>query len=125
MRTATREERLDIETVVGGILIVGLSASIACIVAGLAWYRAVNGSFRLEYALPATGVGQFLVVDARTITSLHAGPRRLVDLGIGILMLTPYVRVLASMACFLAARNWKYAGFTATVLVTLTYALFH
>jgi len=39
-------------------------------------------------------------------------------------MLTPYVRVLASMLCFAAARNWKYTCFTATVLATLTYALF-
>lgn len=84
----------------------------------------MNGSFRLEYALPATGVGQFLVADARTLASLHAGPRRLVNLGIGILLLTPYVRVLASMVCFAAARDRKFACFRATVLATLTYALF-
>jgi uncharacterized membrane protein len=119
-----RSRGLDMETLVGGILLAGLLGSIGCIVAGLLWHRVEAGAFTLDYELPATDVVGFLRADARTLFSLHAGPRRLVDLGIGILMATPYVRVLASLAYFLVVRNWKYALFTITVLTTLTYGLF-
>jgi len=40
-------------------------------------------------------------------------------------MLTPYLRVVASMAYFtFVARDWKCAFFTGVVLATLTYSLF-
>ena len=42
-----------------------------------------------------------------------------------MLLLTPYVRVLASMLYFaLVERNLKYSVFTAFVLLVLTYSLF-
>ena len=42
-----------------------------------------------------------------------------------MLLLTPLVRVLASLLFFaLAERNWKYALFTGFVLAVLTYSLF-
>ena len=42
-----------------------------------------------------------------------------------MLLLTPYVRVLASLLYFaFAARNWKYALFTGFVLAVLSYSLF-
>jgi len=125
MAPSERTDAHGMEALIGGILLTGLCLSIVCILAGLAWYRAVSGTFRLDYELPATSVVQFLLADARSLSSLHAGPRRLVSLGIGILMATPYVRVLASMAYFAAVRNWKYVGFTGTVLALLTYGLFH
>jgi uncharacterized membrane protein len=40
-------------------------------------------------------------------------------------MLTPYLRVVASVVYFMAGlRNWKYAVFTGFVLAVLTYSLF-
>ena len=52
-------------------------------------------------------------------------PRLLINLGIALLMLTPYVRVLASTFYFaLAERNPKYTLFTGFVLAVLTYSLF-
>jgi len=39
-------------------------------------------------------------------------------------LLTPYVRVLASMIFFLVERNWKYSVFTFFVFAVLTYSLF-
>jgi uncharacterized membrane protein len=51
-------------------------------------------------------------------------PRLLVNLGIGVLLLTPYVRVLASLVYFATVeRDPKYALFTAFVLAVLTYSL--
>ena len=49
----------------------------------------------------------------------------MIDLGLAALLLTPFVRVLASMLYFaVAERNGKYAAFTGFVLVTLSYSLF-
>jgi len=49
----------------------------------------------------------------------------LINLGIAVLILTPYVRILASVLYFaFVARNWKYTLFTASVLGVLTYSLF-
>jgi uncharacterized membrane protein len=46
-------------------------------------------------------------------------------MGIGVLMLTPFVRVLASVFYFaFVEHNWKYTLFTAFVLSVLTYSLF-
>lgn len=113
------------EKLIGGILLAGVIASLACIVAGLAWHWAAAGTLRVEYELPTTNVAGFLLADARTVSSLHAGPRRLISIGIGLLLATPYARVLASMVYFVATGNWKYSLFTAIVLATLTYGLAH
>jgi uncharacterized membrane protein len=52
-------------------------------------------------------------------------PRVLINMGIAVLMLTPFVRVLASVFYFaLVERNWKYTLFTGFVLCVLTYSLF-
>ena len=76
-------------------------------------------------ALAATSVGQFIITDVRQVTTAAARPRLLVNVGIAVLMLTPYVRVLASMLYFVfVERNVKYSLFTAFVLATLTYSLF-
>ncbi len=52
-------------------------------------------------------------------------PRLLVSLGIAALLLTPYLRVLASLLFFaFVEHNWKYSLFTGFVLAVLTYSLF-
>jgi uncharacterized membrane protein len=113
-----------VETVVGATLRAGVVLSVALIAAGLAWHWVVNGDWRLSYSLPATTVGGFLRADAQQLAARETRPRLLVNLGIAVLMLTPYVRVLASFVAFALERNWKYAAFTGCVLVTLTYSLF-
>ncbi len=115
---------VDLESVVGYTLLGGVLLSVSLIAAGLAWHWAVNGDLRFTYTLPATTVGRFIVADVEQATSLATRPRLLVNLGIAALMLTPYVRVLASMVSFAFERNWKYTAFTAFVLGALTYSLF-
>jgi hypothetical protein len=97
------------------------------IATGLVWHRLKWGTFewQLHYKLPATTVFGFLVADVEEATGEPARPRMLVNLGIAVLMLTPYVRVLMSMLYFtFVERNRKYAVFTAFVLAMLTYGLF-
>ncbi|MGZ3606158.1 MAG: DUF1634 domain-containing protein, partial [Thermodesulfobacteriota bacterium] len=58
-------------------------------------------------------------------TSHELRPRVMINMGIAVLMLTPFVRVLASVFYFaFAERNWKYTLFTGFVLGVLTYSLF-
>jgi len=113
------------ESLVGYTLLGGVLLSMGLVAAGLAWHWAEWGDLRFDYALPATTVAGFVATDFRQLFSEAPRPRFLMNLGLGVLMLTPYVRVLASMAYFVCVeRNRKYALFTAFVLGTLTYSLF-
>ena len=119
--------RLDMDTIIGVTLQVGVLLSLVLIATGLVWHRLKWGTFewQLDYKLPATTVFGFLVADVEQATGEPARPRMLVNLGIAALMLTPYVRVMMSMLYFVfVERNAKYAVFTAFVLAMLTYGLF-
>jgi uncharacterized membrane protein len=117
--------RHHMEVLVGSVLLVGVLASMTLIATGMAWHRIVTGSFDFDYQLARTTVFGFVVEDVRDLLAGVWRPRLLVNAGIAVLMLTPYVRVLASMAYFaLVERDWKYTGFTAVVLATLTWSLF-
>ena len=115
---------MDIERMVSGVLLIGLVSSVALIAAGVVWHWSRTGTLRFDYVLPATNVAGFIGDDVRQAAGLKTGPRRLINLGIAALLMTPYLRVIASMAYFaLVARNWKYTLFTGVVLGTLTYTL--
>ena len=119
--------RIDMDTIIGTTLQVGVILSLSLIATGLVWHRLRWGTWQwpLDYKLPATTVFGFLVTDVEQATGEPARPRVLVNLGIAVLMLTPYVRVLMSMLYFaFVERNAKYAVFTAFVLAMLTYGLF-
>jgi uncharacterized membrane protein len=113
------------EVLLGWVLLVGLVSSVTLIAAGIVWHRIATGRLDLDYVLPATSVAGFILNDIRQAAAMTTGPRRLINLGIAVLMITPYVRVVASVAYFaLVARDKRYALFSGIVLVTLTYALF-
>jgi len=114
----------DLESVVGSTLLIGVLVSVGLIGAGFVWHAIVNGNVQFAYALPATSVGGFLALDVEQLTAAAARPRLLVNLGIAVLLLTPYVRVIASLVMFVVERDWKYVAFTGFVLATLTYSLF-
>ena len=117
--------RVDVEVVVGYTLLGGVLVSLALVVAGLLWHWTVHGSLQFDYTLPGTNVADFIRADVAQAAGAPARPRLLVNWGIAVLMLTPYVRVLASVVYFAVIdRDWKYTLFTAFVLGTLTYSLF-
>jgi uncharacterized membrane protein len=97
----------------------------ALIVSGLAWHWAVTGHLELTYRIVGMNLLQFVSSDAGQLASRPLDPQTIVSAGMAVLMLTPYVRVIASVAYFaLAERNWKYVAFTTFVLGVLTYTLF-
>ena len=117
--------RSNIETVVGYILLGGVLLSVALIAGGLAWHWVTTGQLQFEYLVGGMDLARFITTDLQQLIVGPIHPRYLINLGIAVLILTPYVRILASVLYFaFVARNWKYTLFTASVLGVLTYSLF-
>jgi uncharacterized membrane protein len=113
------------EVLVGYILLAGVLTSVSLILGGLVWHWLRTGQIGIQYSISDMNFFQFLHTQLGQVLADQFRPRLLVSLGIGTLMLTPFIRVLASVFYFaLAARNWKYTLFTAFVLSVLTYSLF-
>jgi uncharacterized membrane protein len=121
----TVRTRFDAELIVGYTLLIGVLSSLVLVASGLVWHWADRGTWQLDYVLPATSVAGFIASDLEQAAGGLIRPRLLVDSGVAVLLLTPYMRVLLSMVYFLLIeRNLKYTIFTAFVLATLTYSIF-
>lgn len=119
------KQEFDMDAIVGYILLIGVLISLALVIAALIWRWANTGALSFDYRITGMNLFQLVLKETRLATQGALRPRLLLSLGIAMLMLTPYIRVLASMVYFMAAlKNWKYSIFTAVVLLTLTYSLF-
>ncbi len=122
---ASRFPQFDMEVLVGYILLIGVLISMGLIALGMAWRWVNTGALEFDYTIAGMNFFEFVWSDLQQVFAGAFRPRLLVNLGIAALMLTPYVRVLASMVYFaVAERNWKYTLFTAFVFTVLTYSLF-
>ena len=125
VESAQEWRQLEMDVLVGYILLCGVLLSMALIVAGLLWKYIQTGGVRLEYELAGMNLFQFVVSEIRLAALGHFRPRLLINMGIVVLMLTPFFRVLASVVYFLVVlKNWKYTAFTVFVLLVLTGSLF-
>ncbi len=125
--TLPKEEKkvFDMDTLVGYILLVGVILSLILIIAGSSWHWINTGNLQFDYSLQGKNFFNFLHLDLLALFAGDLRPRLLVNLGVAVLLLTPYLRVLASIFYFaLVDRNWKYTAFTAFVFIVLTYSLF-
>jgi len=124
MKTETTAH-FDMEILIGYILLGGVLLSTALLVIGLVWHWARTGHLRLEYPIMGMNLFEFVHHGVKQIAAGDVHPTLMVNLGIAAVMLTPYVRVLASMLYFAwVEHNRKYTLFTGFVLVALTYSLF-
>ena len=115
---------LGMELLVGYILLVGVLLSVLLLLAGMAWRWKLTGHPELAYTITGSNLLEFWGTAIKQASTLTFRPRLLVNLGIGVLMLTPYFRVLASFIYFaVKERNVKYAVFTGFVLAVLSYSL--
>jgi len=125
MAQPDRSETFDMESLVGYVLLIGVGLSVVLIVAGLVWNLIATGSLQAEYSITGTNLTGFAASVLRQTGSGRIGPHTILNLGICVLLLTPFTRVLTSVIYFaLGERNWKYAFFTSFVLAVLTYSLF-
>ena len=119
-----RAER-GMDLLIGYILLAGVLLSAALTVAGLGWHWSTSGNLRIESPVTGMNLFQFVAADLREAMARRVGPRLLINLGLAVLLFTPYVRVAASMLYFaLAERSWKYTAFTGFVFAVLTYSLY-
>jgi uncharacterized membrane protein len=115
----------QMEVLVGYVLLAGVMLSVLLIAAGLAWRLIATGRLTVEYSLSDMNLAQFAATEVRLVTAGELRPRLLINLGIVVLMLTPFARVLASVLFFaFGERNLKYTVITAFVLTVLSYSLF-
>jgi uncharacterized membrane protein len=120
-----RSQLFDMDSTIGLILLIGVLLSMILIAVGCVWRWMNTGQLQLEYQLPATNLFQFWLEDAHQAMNGAWRPRLLINLGIAVLMATPYLRVFISIFHFaFIQRNLKYAIFTSTVFILLTLSLF-
>jgi uncharacterized membrane protein len=126
-RTAEAAEahQAAMDALIGCVLLAGVVTSMVLIVAGLIWHWVISGHLGVAYTIPKMNLFEFVSAELRDLMAGQLRPRLLVSLGITALLLTPYVRVLASLLFFaLVEHNWKYSAFTGFVFAMLTYSLF-
>jgi uncharacterized membrane protein len=120
-----RTARFDMQTLVGWILLSGVVLSISLLIAGTVWQWFSTGTLEAEFKIEGADLYRFVLATLGRAFTGQWRPETLIAAGVCVLLLTPYVRVLASMLSFLfAERNWKYTVFTLFVLCVLTYTLF-
>lgn len=123
--SAEESRQLEMDVLVGYILLGGVLLSMLLIVIGLVWKYIQSGSVQLNYELAGMNLFQFVMSEVHIAILGEIRPRLLVNMGIVVLMLTPFFRVLASMVYFfMVLKNWKYTLFTLFVLLVLTGSLF-
>jgi uncharacterized membrane protein len=114
-----------LELLVWSILLVGLAVALALICAGLLWEWAFQGATSGITPISATNLAGYLLFTGAESLDMGIGPAIMVYAGIGVLLLTPLARVLASFIFFsVVDRNWKFTAVTGFALVVLTYVLF-
>ncbi len=115
----------DLETLISYILAGGVLVSLVVEAAGLGYYASTE-SLEVDFTSRwQTNGNDFFAYAWGTLVSLGQGvtPLTLIALGIVLLMITPYLRVLASVVYFAIARNSKYALISLFVLTVLTISL--
>ena len=113
---AERAAAATMEVVISRILQAGVLLSAAAIGLGVLLWALTGHS---GYSPGHYPVG----LEAPLRDALALRPLAVVQVGLGILMLTPVVRVAASVLLFWRERDWTYVTITATVLAMLIASL--
>lgn len=112
------------EPLIGAILRVGSLAGSGLVLAGLVWASQTTGYLELTDPLTAHTVLRFFLSGVQHAKLPQTMPGALVRLGLAILLLTPYVRVIASAWYFqVVERQRAYALMSALTVLLLTYVL--
>ena len=113
-----------IERLIGGVLLGGVLLCSALILAGLGWHYTLYHDLTFKYLINASTVFQFFTHDLSSFVSSPLRPRDLLNLGIAVLLLTPYARVAISLFYFLLVeRSWRFALITGFVISVLTWGI--
>ena len=122
---ATWIARFDMEDLISVILRSGMLIGMGLVMAGLTLQVIGAGRGGLEARLQGTNVLQFMLADLPRVGSPLLWPALLAHLGVAVVLLTPYARIVASLYYFAyVERRWTHALLTSLTLIALTYILF-
>jgi uncharacterized membrane protein len=120
-------KRPSLEEVIGYILVIGVTTSLIMEFAGLILYVTDKGTTEIDLGDFEAYVRSqdFFAYMIDVVGSVLSNPSyaSVMALGLVLLMLTPYLRVVASVVYFTLSRNYKYVVITLIVLVMLTASL--
>lgn len=128
MKSVTRARwiaSIDMEQLVSSILRNGTLLSMGLILTGLVLRWSRGRELYADRHLQGTNVLQFVLNDIHRVDSPKPCASMLIRLGVAVVFLTPYLRVLASMLYFAAIeRRWTHTLLAGIVFTLLTYVLF-
>jgi len=120
------EEEEKLETAISLVLICGVIISVLLELYGLFLYQHIAHGAILQYTPEWRMSGtNFFVYVGHLFHGLASGgsPIDWMALGIVVLMLTPYIRVVAAVGFYAAKKDWTYLFITLFVLIVLTFSL--
>ena len=111
---------------IGWILRAGVALSLILESAGLFlnYLQTMDTGLPLEPSWLA-GRGNFFSFTYSAALSLGAGatPLSLIELGVAVLILTPYARIVAAIVYYLLERDWTYVSITFAVFLVINAGL--
>jgi len=121
-----RNTNVTLESIIGYSLLMCVMLALFLEVVGLVLYISAGNSLSISLDNKlSVHEENFFTYTIRTISSVTRSPSHanLMSLGIAVLMLTPYLRAVFSVAYFIFAKNYKYTLITSFVLVVITISL--
>ena len=114
-----------LESIISHILTLGTFVSLTLLVIGLVNYASQTQglSLTLDSSWALGGESIFNAVETLLKHLWSNRAYTFMAAGILLLMLTQYLRVVASATYFFTVRDWKYVGITLSVLIILTLRL--
>jgi uncharacterized membrane protein len=121
------DEHSALETAISYVLIIGVVTSLLLGVVGMAVFYRFHGHMNISHKREMFVHGQnffdFLYGLTRGYQAKEGG-MFLMILGIAVLIITPYIRVILSVLYFLWKRDMKYVLITVFVFLVLTASLY-
>jgi uncharacterized membrane protein len=116
----------DLDLIISYILILGVLASLALETIGIMRYYSVDGTLTINLQPNSAFRGTPLSFLGSIIHGMLVGvwtPFEILGLGVFLLTITPYMRVVAAVVYFSLTKNTKYIFITLFVLTILTASL--
>ncbi len=83
------------EIMIGYVLLIGVLVSVSLLIVGTIWRLATTGTLQFHFHIQAMNLYDYVVSSIRSVVARELSPRIIIDLGISVLLLTPYTRVVA------------------------------
>jgi len=107
----------------GALLLRGVLAAAAIVAVGGLLYVSTRTGETVDYRTFHAPPPEFSSVRGVLAMASALDGRAIIEIGLLVLLATPFARVAVSMLLFLFERDWMYAAITGIVLALLAYSL--